>query len=220
MRRISRMPAADRPREKMIRKGVECLTDTELIAVLLGSGTRNQHVMKLAAGVRRKLESSEGVPALAELRQIEGLGLAKSCQIAAACEIARRRGPANRAKIADPESVLPLISFIAGKPQEYLVCVSLNGAGEVLGTRVVTIGLLNSTNIHPREVFADPIADRAANVILAHNHPSGSPNPSRRDVRVNERLVEAGDILGIPIDEDPFSPPIFPATSLWFCESS
>jgi DNA repair protein RadC len=94
---------------------------------------------------------------------------------------------------------LPLISSIADKQQEHFVCISLNGANEVIENRTVTVGLLNKSQVHPREVFADVITDRAAGVILAHNHPSGELKPSDSDLKIHEQLTEAGKILGIKI---------------------
>ncbi len=199
MRRIASIPEIDRPREKLIRKGAESLSDTELIAVLLGSGTTKVPVMKLADAIRRKVEASGGELTWKELQSVEGLGPAKACLILAAREWARRRLPTNGAKIAKPADILPHISFIASKQQEYLVCVSMNGAGEVIECRVVTIGLLNATSIHPREVFADPLKDRAAGIILAHNHPSGEARPSARDRKITKKLCDAGELLGISV---------------------
>jgi DNA repair protein RadC len=95
--------------------------------------------------------------------------------------------------------VLPLLNDISGKQQEYFVCISLNGANEVIEKRVVTIGLLDKSPVHPREVFADVIADRAAGVIFAHNHPSGDLQPSEADLQLQDQLTEAGKILGISV---------------------
>lgn len=183
----------------MLRKGPQSLSDSELIAVLLGTGTEEKDVLKLAAAVTRRFIRGRQAPTLGALKEIRGLGSAKACRIAAAYEIGRRHAAADGKPLTGPESILPHISFIATKRQEYLVCVSLNGAGEVLGCRVVTIGLLDSTHVHPREVFAEPLADRAAAVVLAHNHPSGSARPSRRDLSVHRRLTEAGRLLGIEV---------------------
>lgn len=183
----------------MLRKGPQSLTDAELMAVLLGSGTEERDVLKLATDVMRRVNRTRRAPTIGELKEIHGLGAAKVCQIAAAYEIGRRHAALDGKRLTGPESILPHISFIAAKRQEYLVCVSLNGAGEVLGCRVVTIGLLDSTSVHPREVFAEPLADRAAAVVLAHNHPSGSARPSRRDLSVHRRLMDAGRLLGIDV---------------------
>lgn len=128
-----------------------------------------------------------------------GMGLAKAGQILSAFELARRHLLKDTVKIAVARDVLPLVADIAGKQQEYFVCISLNGANEVIEKRVVTIGLLDKSPVHPREVFADVIADRAAAVIFAHNHPSGDLQPSEADLQMHERLTEAGRILGLRI---------------------
>ena len=127
------------------------------------------------------------------------MGLAKAAQILSAFELARRHLLADSAKIAVAQDVLPLLAEIAGKQQEHFVCISLNGANEVIKTRVVTIGLLDQSPIHPREVFANVIADRAAAVIFAHNHPSGDVQPSEGDRRTHQRLTEAATILGLRV---------------------
>jgi len=102
-------------------------------------------------------------------------------------------------KITSACDILPLISYLANRKQEHFVCVSLNGASEVIATRVVSVGLVNNVQVHPREVFADPITDRATAVIVAHNHPSGSVAPSQEDIEVTKRLKDAGNTLGIKL---------------------
>ncbi len=127
------------------------------------------------------------------------MGLAKAAQILSAFELARRYLLKDTVKITSAKDVLPLVVDIADKKQEYFVCISLNGANEVIEKRIVTIGLVNSSQIHPREVFADVIADRAAAVIFSHNHPSGDPKPSETDAKTHRQLTEAGKILGLRI---------------------
>jgi DNA repair protein RadC len=117
----------------------------------------------------------------------------------AAFELARRFLQRERPRIRGPEDVLPYIQHIAHKNQEYFLCLTLNGAGEVIRVRVVTVGLLDSSQVHPREVFAEAIADRAAAVILAHNHPSGLLEPTPADLQITRQLAEAGRILGIEV---------------------
>ncbi|MFA4836129.1 MAG: DNA repair protein RadC, partial [Dehalococcoidia bacterium] len=136
---------------------------------------------------------------LDHLLEVPGMGLAKSAQILSAFELARRHLLKEIVKIAGASDVLPLVADIAGKQQEHFICISLNGANEVIEKRVVTIGLLDKSPVHPREVFADPIADRAASVIFVHNHPSGQLQPSEADLRVHEQLTEAGKILGLRV---------------------
>jgi len=127
------------------------------------------------------------------------MGPAKAYQILAAFELARRHLLKDTIKITKAEDALPLLADIAGKQQEHFVCISLNGANEVIEKRIVTIGLLDRSQVHPREVFADVIADRAAAVIFAHNHPSGELKPSDADLKIHEQLTQAAKILGIRV---------------------
>jgi DNA repair protein RadC len=101
--------------------------------------------------------------------------------------------------VTRPEDILPLVPTLATKAQEHFICITLNGAGEVLGNRIITVGLLNHSLVHPREVFADAITDRAASVICVHNHPSGSLEPSSQDIAITRQLKEAGALVGIPL---------------------
>jgi len=196
---IKDIPNIDRPREKLIAKGPEYLSDTELLAVILGSGIKGKDVFKVAHAILRKLDSPKGKKDITTLLSIEGVGDAKACQIMASFEFARRRILKESVFIQKAEDILPLISYIAGKKQEYFLCITLNGANEVIGNRVVTVGLLNMNQVHPREVFVDAISDRAAHVILAHNHPSNALKPSGDDIATTRQLVDAGKILGISV---------------------
>ncbi len=197
MKQIKDLPNIDRPREKLIAKGVAALSDMELLAALLGSGTKGVGVLKLASTILNKLRLDR--VDVSALMEINGVGRAKACQIVAALELARRHLPGEKAPIREAKDVLPFIQQIRDKRQEYFVCLSLDGANEVIESRVVTVGLLNSNQVHPREVFADPIADRAASVIFAHNHPSGTLAASAEDIALTKRLLKAGEILGITV---------------------
>ena len=199
MKHIKDIPDFDRPREKLAAKGPEALSDTELLAILLGSGVKGKDVFQVAHAILRKLDRDKEKVSVKALVSIEGIGFARACQIVASFELARRRLLKKSIVIQKAEDVLPLISYIANKKQEYFLCISLNGASEVIGNRVVTVGLLNTNQIHPREVFADAISDRAASIILAHNHPSGVLKPSPDDIAATRQLVDAGKILGIPV---------------------
>lgn len=199
MKHIKDIPDFDRPREKLSVKGPEALSDTELLAILLGSGIRGKDVFQVAHAILRKLDKDKNAINIKNLISIEGVGFAKACQIVASFELARRRLVKESIVIKQTEDVLPLISYIGGKKQEYFLCISLNGANEVIGNRVITVGLLNSNQVHPREVFVDAISDRAASVILAHNHPSGLLKPSPDDIAVTRQLVDAGEIIGISV---------------------
>jgi len=199
MKKIKELPEFSRPREKLKEKGVRSLSDTELIAVILGSGNKGQDVMTLASKIAKLITENKGNISLEALSNIEGIGLAKAAQVLAGFEIARRYIVKENIRITGAKDVLPLLSDIANKQQEYFVCISLNGANEIIEKRIVTVGLLDKSQVHPREVFADVITDRAASVILAHNHPSGELKPSNSDLKINEQLIEAGKILGIKV---------------------
>jgi len=198
-KRIRDIPDIDRPRERLIAKGAAALSDTELLAILLGSGIKGISVLELASLILDSLEQRLDRADVDTLQGVEGVGRAKACQIVAAFELARRHLLQGKTPIREAQDVLPFIQQIRDKRQEYFVCLSLNGANEVIESRVVTVGLLDSNQVHPREVFADPISDRAASVILAHNHPSGTLEASPEDLALTKRLVRAGEILGIKV---------------------
>lgn len=188
---------SERPREKLKAKGPEALSDLELLAILLGSGTKKSDVLTVAGRILKVLDGRNEKLGVEELQAIEGVGPAKASLIAAALEFARRRIRPEGLRISFPPNVLSLIRHYADRKQEHFICVSLNGANEVIATRVVSVGLVNRTQVHPRKVFADPITDRASAVIVAHNHPSGSLEHSREDMDITARLKSAGEILGI-----------------------
>lgn len=198
-KRMSDIPTSDRPREKLQLKGAESLSDLELLAVLLGSGTKKVDVMALASRILKVVDQSGSMADVNALQQIEGVGSAKAALIAAALEFARRRIKPEGTKISSPADVLPLISHFADRKQEHFICLSLNGANEVIISRVVSVGLVNKTQVHPREVFADPITDRASSIIVAHNHPAGTLTPSKEDIEITRQLKSAGKTLGIKL---------------------
>ena len=199
MGKIKTLSKWDRPREKLQNKGAQALSDLELMAVLLGSGTNKQDVMTLAEKVVKKTDETNARPSVEDLTAIDGIGPAKAGLIAAALEFARRRIQPEGVKVAFPPDVLPLIRHLGDRKQEHFLCISLNGGHEVIAVRTVSVGLVNKTQVHPREVFADPITDRAAAVIVAHNHPAGNLEPSPEDLTVTRQLKAAGDTLGISL---------------------
>ena len=199
MKTIKDLPEHSRPREKLREKGASALTDEELVAAILGMGTAGVDVRTIARQVAGLIREHKTELTLDHLQAVPGVGLAKAGQILSAFELARRHLLKDTVKITVAQDVLPLVADIAGKQQEYFVCISLNGANEVIEKRVVTIGLLDKNSVHPREVFADVIADRAAAVIFARNHPSGDLQPSEADRRIHDQLTEAGKILGIRV---------------------
>jgi len=199
MKRIKDIPREDRPREKLLQKGAKALSDQELIAVLLGRGTEGHDVLSVAGQVLKTLDNNNCNPGLKELQDIEGMGPAKAAMIEAALEFSRRRIRPEGLRISFPPDVLPLIRHYADRKQEQFICISLNGANEVIAHRVVSVGLVNKTQVHPREVFADPITDRAYAIIVAHNHPSGGLSPSKEDLEITNQLKTAGETLGIKL---------------------
>jgi DNA repair protein RadC len=199
MKTIKDMPEHSRPREKLRDQGASALTDEELVAVIIGMGTAGVDVRTIARQVAGLIREHKTGLTLDHLQVVPGVGLAKAGQILSAFELARRHLLKDSVTITVAQDILPLLADIAGKQQEYFVCISLNGANEVIEKRVVTIGLLDKSPIHPREVFADVIADRAAAVIFAHNHPSGDPQPSEADRHTHDQLTEAAKILGLRV---------------------
>jgi len=198
-KKINDIPEQDRPREKLLRKGAPALSDQELLAAMLGRGTRGMDVMTLAGKLARVIdEKGLGVQA-EDLTSLEGIGDAKAALILAAIEFARRRIKPEGAKIETPADLLPHIRNYADRKQEHFLCASLNGANELLNIRVVSIGLIDRTQVHPREVFADALTDRAAAIMVAHNHPSGGLEPSPADVEVTSQLKAAGSVVGIAL---------------------
>jgi DNA repair protein RadC len=199
MKTIKDMPEHNRPREKLRERGASALTDEELVAAILGMGTAGVDVRTISKRVAGLIREHKEALTLDHLLEVPGMGLAKAAQVLSAFELARRHLVKDAVKISCAKDVLPLLADITGKQQEYFFCISLNGANEVIEKRVVTIGLLDQSPVHPREVFADVIADRAAAVIFAHNHPSGDLQPSPSDLELHGRLTEAGKILGLRV---------------------
>ncbi len=198
-KRISDIPEQDRPREKLLRKGAVALSDQELFAVLLGKGTSEMDVMKLAGKLARVIDEKGLGIRVEDLTNLEGVGNAKATLVLAAIEFARRRIKPEGAKIETPADLLPHVRHYADRKQEHCLCASINGANEILNIRVVSIGLIDRTPVHPREVFADALSDRASAIIVAHNHPSGGLEPSTSDVEVTGQLKEAGVVMGIAL---------------------
>lgn len=199
MKTIKDLPIHERPREKLLAKGARFLSDQELLAVILGKGTQKEDVLSLSRKIV-KIIDHKGIELTAEdFLNIDGIGQAKATLLAAAFELVRRRIKPEGLKIKFPADILPLIQHYGDRKQEHFICVSINGANEVMNARVVSIGLVNKSHVHPREVFADVIADRASAVIIAHNHPNGSLIPSPEDIKVTKQLKEAASILGLSL---------------------
>ncbi len=187
------------PRERMGERGPAALSDEELVSLLVGTGVPGRSVELVSRDVVSLIDRINGPPEAADLRSIAGLGPAKVAGIVAAFELGRRVLCPGRHKVRSPADILPVVDRFVERPQECFLSISLNGAHEITAARVVTMGLVNRTVVHPREVFAPALADRAAALILAHNHPSGCLEPSAEDGEVTRRLVSVGQLLGIPV---------------------
>ncbi len=194
-----KLSADNRPREKLFKHGVKNLSDRELVSIILGSGIRGKGVFSLSDEVLSHLDSIDYKISSCDMLKISGLGKAKVAVIAAGLEFSRRILCPEIRKIKAPSDIYPFIQHYADRKQEIFLSVSLNGAHEIMAVRVVSVGLVNRALVHPREVFADPLSDRAAAVLVCHNHPSGNLEPSEEDIEVTKRLTEAGEVLGVPL---------------------
>lgn len=183
----------------MLAKGPGALSDQELLAVLLGKGTPQMDVMTLAAKVARVMDEKGLDVRVEDLTQFEGVGTAKATLLLAAIEFARRRIKPEGMRIDTPADVLPLIRHFADRKQEHFLSVTINGANEVLNVRVISIGLVDRSPVHPREVYADALSDRASAIVVAHNHPTGTLEPSSTDVEVTGQIKRAGEIMGVQL---------------------
>jgi len=201
MKKMRDMLPADRPREKLAAKGPAVLSDTELVEAIIGRGTANRDVRAIAKDICNTIRAKWTMPLYKDLQDIEGVGETKAAQIMACFELGRRyfAHDGHGVRVVKPDDVLPLVAEVRGERQEHFVCITLNGAGEVIKKRTITVGLLNHSLVHPREVFADAITDRAASIICVHNHPSGSLEPSSQDIAITHQLRDAGALLGIQL---------------------
>ena len=196
--KMSDRAKADRPREKLQSKGANALSDYELLMAIIGSGNAQADVTKIARDVRKVIAEKGSELTYEDLLTVKSLGPAKAANIMAGFELWRRQFEVTERPIIDsPEKAVAQLADIRDKKQEYFVCLTLDGANRLIAKRIITIGTLTSSLVHPREVFADAITDRAASIIVAHNHPSGMLEASEADRQVSARLQNAGELLGI-----------------------
>ena len=198
-RNIKNLPEHERPREKLIERGAVALKDHELLAVLIGKGSRRHDAITLAKKMIPIIDEKGAQLSVDDLTKFDGIGNAKAALILAATEFSRRRIRPEGIRIETPSDLVPHIRHYVDRKQEHFICASVNGANEIINIRVVSIGLIDRSHVHPREVFADPLIDRASAVILAHNHPVGALNPSEQDIETTRRLQQAGEIMGITV---------------------
>ena len=193
----------DLPREKLNKKGVEALSDMELLQAVIGSGGKNNDFKQIARNLSATIEKV-GADKLTidDVKSIKGIGDAKATIVFAALEFWRRKFTKQTRPLIDtPTKAAEQFAFIKDKKQEHFVMLTLDGARRLVKTHTITIGTLTSSPVHPREVFAPAMEDRAASIIIAHNHPSGSLDISNKDREVTNRIREAGELLGIQLDD-------------------
>lgn len=200
--RIKDMPSSLRPREKLFVHGADNLTDAELLAILLGTGSMKQNALVLGDKLLQRFSLKKLNGQLKELIRYPGIGTAKASRIAAALELGERIfAPATVTKIIirNAKDVLSQVRDIAEKKQEYLMVLYLNARQELVLKEVVGIGSLNSLQITPKEIFSHALKTPCASIIVVHNHPSEDPAPSEDDIRFTRKIHEAGEVMGIPL---------------------
>lgn len=189
-----------RPREKLQARGAGALSDYELLMAIIGSGNAQADVSKIARDVQKLIKEKGSELTYEDLLTVKSLGPAKASSVMAGFELWRRQFEVSERPIIDsPEKAVEQLADIRDKKQEYFVCLTLDGANRLIAKRIITIGTLTASLVHPREVFAEAITDRAASIVVAHNHPSGSTEISEDDRVVTVRLEEAGTMLGISV---------------------
>ena len=199
------LPIPERPRERLIKFGPEALSAQELLALIIGRGIPKRSVLTIAQELLAKFGNIRSISqaSIEALAEIKGVGLAKAAQIKASFELGRRQELEPELKdydIKNPQSIVKAIrSSIKDKAKEHFKLILLDSRNKIIGISTISIGTLNANLVHPREIFKEAIMHNSASVVLAHNHPSGDPEPSEEDLKITERLVESGKILGIEV---------------------
>lgn len=202
---IKDLPLEERPREKLLKYGADRVSNTELLAIILRTGTRTRSALTLAEHILARVNELRELPLLTveELMEIKGVGAAKGIQVKAALELGSRIASSYRQDslaITSPQDVADmLMEQMRYYQKEYFKIILLNTKNQIIATEIVSIGSLNSSLVHPREIFNIAVKRGCASIILAHNHPSGDPTPSKEDMEVTVRLVDSGEILGIKV---------------------
>ncbi len=203
---IRQLPNEEKPREKLLKEGKEKLSITEILAIIIGSGTGDRSALDLASEIIAM--DSSGIRFLAdckpeELTRIKGIGPAKACDILAAVELGKRIATVPKEKTVRIESSSDIAGIFMEKmryyKKEHFVNLMINAKGQIIEETEVSVGDLCSSTTHPREVFVDAVRRSAGSVVFVHNHPSGDPSPSDMDIVTTKRLMQAGEILGIPV---------------------
>ena len=199
--KIKDLPKIERPREKLEKYGPEKLSNSELLAILLGTGTKGVNVVELANKILKKFNGDKISKAnVGELKNTFGLGTAKACEIVACFELGKRLLNGKKAVLLlSPQDVWNELKDIRDNKKEHFVIFFLDTRNQEIKREIISVGTLNSSLVHPREVFEPAVKHLASHVIIAHNHPSGSSDPSEEDLNITKRLVESGKLLGIEV---------------------
>lgn len=204
--RLKNVPLYERPRERLLSAGAASLSDTELLAILLRTGTEEETAHQLAQRLLATFQDLRGLSnaSIEELTALRGIGPVKAAELHAAFELGRRlyvtAGRQKRVSIRLPRDVADLmLPELSGLTQEHFVCLFLNTKNHVIGKKTIFVGSLDASIVHPREVFKEAIKRSSASVICLHNHPSGDPTPSREDIQITRVLREAGELVGITL---------------------
>jgi DNA repair protein RadC len=200
------LPLSERPRERLLELGSEALSAQEILALILGRGVKGESVMVTSQKLLSRFRSLRGVAnaSIEELTQVTGIGPAKAAQIKAAFELSRRleadSGEKPRPILRSPDDVTREVrSRLKGKKKEHFVVLCLDTRNRLITRKLVSVGSLDTSIVHPREAFREAVSSCAASVIFAHNHPSGDPEPSKEDIELTKRLAKAGEIIGIDV---------------------
>jgi DNA repair protein RadC len=200
------LPLSERPRERLAKLGSEALSSQEILALILGRGIKGESVIVTAQKLLSKFGNLRNLASasMEELTQIKGIGPAKAAQLKATFELSKRlensSSEATKITVKSPEDVIKAArNLLKGKKKEHFLVLCLDTRNHLIKTSTVSIGSLDCSIVHPREVFKDAISSSAASVIFIHNHPSGDPTPSEDDIKMTKRLIEAGEIIGIEV---------------------
>ncbi len=202
---IHDLPVSERPRERLHKLGAEALSAQEILALILGRGIAGESVMVTAQRLLSRFGNLKGIAnaSLEELAQVKGIGVAKSSQIKAAFELANRLGSyagGERTTVKTPDDVAGIVQgTLRNKKKEYFLALLLDTRNQLIRVAEISVGSLDSSIVHPREVFKEAVSASAASVIFTHNHPSGDPEASEDDIKLTKRLAEAGEIMGIAV---------------------
>lgn len=203
---IAAIPAHERPRERLVALGADALRDSELLAILLRTGRHGQSVLELAERVLQRFDGSLSklsTAGITELKTIPGIGMAKAVEIRAAFALARRLAADSTGEASPLDSPLAVYKLFRERlrtvEQEKFYVLMLDSKNFLLAMEQITVGLVDRTQIHPREVFRNAIRENCSRIILVHNHPSGDPTPSAPDIAATRQLIDAGEIIGIRV---------------------